>query len=1022
MSPAALFPRMTKLPYRGLRLLVAASAVAMAVTLANCVRSTPQLNPILPQDIQDQWDYLSDLPWERASTEWLMVGYEGLPTQDGAFFTNDNLKVQERVFEKGLGTYTPSEVVYSLNGEYRIFQVSIGIQNQAVPGKAEARFLIFLDGIQAYASPDLGPGNDAIDLEIPVGTVHELRLVTARTPGATRGALATWGGAKLLKQKPGQQTTEVDPPDGARSLYQAQKQAQLDERNRLDLQASAAIDLISRDLGAGLPSPGQLPPAKFNPQTDTVTVANSWMAIDMGVGGRNQGSLTILDLQARRLLGEGLSVTVNLPGLGIVNMQHDTQPAQGKSYEIAPVSDPALGRGTEVRIFYEARDRQVFITTHVALFSDHPGMLYWLTIDPVAPLTGNVIFRYLEPSSGGFVNVGQRPRYVTDFTRLRDVVATDDGILHSERISWGKPVYLWDAETRIGLLAAVLDETPTPPGFTFRQNPGHVTAQLRVTASLSTGSPGEPPITSPKLYLEPTHSASLQESFAQYRRIIATRYPSLPLPAWVKYQWLSWYVYYMGITEDKLVQQIDTIADNFGDMGPWHVLVDAGWYVAEGRDDADWRTQDWEKLPRGLRWIVDYAHSRGIKVVLYFNAPYVTSRQSPGDWMGLAQIVRDHPDWLIPLDDGESRANYAYNFKDPGFRQYLAHVMEDFFRRYNVDGIKIDGLGNANDAVFFNQRGGSMGLSDAVVRQTLDIYRFIHEQATQIKPDVYIESGWVTPITANPFSHTFRYGDEYPVFSRSYPMLGLVEHIDYAAYQQGLLGQQANMGAVYGDTQSSPINWWWLEAALAMGAQAAISVDLTALTPEEISRYRALLAQYRPFEGTLTLDENLQQQVFGTHVQGSTFVGVLNRSAKDLTIPVYPDRFGLDSSASIIRYDVELDDAIAGSGDFSVTLAPDTFRLFVLRSDPGLLWTNGRVDTVANGAGREYRVLAPPSVEGFTYVYEPELSRASWDGEYIDLSTGESTDGITFSYDGAAGILRISYPQETGTHVLRVEP
>lgn len=1021
MSLAELFHRMMKFPHRGRRLLVAVFAVAVVVTFANCVNGTPRFNFTFSQGVQDQWDYLSDLPWERASTEWLMVGYEGLPTQDGAFFTNDNLKVKERVFEKGLGTYTPSEVVYSLNGEYRLFQVSIGVQNQAVPGKAEAHFLIFLDGVKAYTSPEMAPGSDAIDLEIPVDTVNELRLVTTRTQGATRGALATWGDAKLLKQIPGQQTTEVDQAEGVRGLYQAQKKAQLDERNRLDLQASDAIDLISRELGDRLPFFGELPPATFNPQTDTVTVANSWMAVGLGVGGRNQGSLTILDLQTRRLLGEGLSVTVNLPGLGIINMQHDSQPAQGKSYEITSVSDPALGQGTEVRILYEARDRQVFITTHVALFSDHPGMLYWLTIDPVEPLSGNVVFRYLEPAPGGFVNVGQRPRYLTDFTRLRDVVGTDDGILHTERIGWGKPVYLWDEETHFGLLTAVLDETPTPPAFTFRQNPGHVTAQLRVTASLSTGIPREQTITAPKLYLEPAHSTSLQESFAEYRRIIATRYPSLPLPAWVKYQWLSWYVYYMGITEDRLVQQIDAIAENFADMGPWHALVDAGWYVAEGRDDADWRTQDWEKLPNGLRWVVDYAHSRGIKVVLYFNAPYVTSRQSPGDWMGLAQIVRGHPDWLIPLDEGESRANYAYNFKNQGFRQYLAQVMEDFFRQYDVDGIKIDGLGNANDAVFFNQRGGSMGLSDAVVRQTLDIYRFIHEQATHIKPDVYIESGWVTPITANPFSHTFRYGDEYPVFSRSYPMSGLAEHIDYAAYQQGLLGQQANMGAVYGDTQSSPINWWWLEAALAMGAQAAISVDLTALTPEEISRYRALLAQYRPFEGTLTLGENLPQQVFGTQVHGSTFVGVLNRSSEDLEIPVYPGRYGLDSSASIIRYDVELDDAATDSGDFSVTLAPETFRLFVLRSDPGLLWTNSRVDTVAGGPGREYRVLAPPSVEGFTYVYEPELRRASWDGKNIALSNGESADGLTFSYDGAAGILRMSYPQGTGTHVLRVE-
>ena len=104
------------------------------------------------------------------------------------------------------------------------------------------------------------------------------------------------------------------------------------------------------------------------------------------------------------------------------------------------------------------------------------------------------------------------------------------------------------------------------------------------------------------------------------------------------------------------------------------------------------------------------------------------------------------------------------------------------------------------------------------LEQTLEIYRFVYEEAVRNNPDVYIESGWVTPTLANRYSHTFRYGDEDPVFNRVYPLPGFMEHIDYAAYQQAVLGQRSNMGAPYGDANDSIINRWWLQAALALGA------------------------------------------------------------------------------------------------------------------------------------------------------------------------------------------------------------
>ena len=39
--------------------------------------------------------------------------------------------------------------------------------------------------------------------------------------------------------------------------------------------------------------------------------------------------------------------------------------------------------------------------------------------------------------------------------------------------------------------------------------------------------------------------------------------------------------------EWKIREFVDYLADNLGDVGPWHILLDAGWFIAEGRPGAE---------------------------------------------------------------------------------------------------------------------------------------------------------------------------------------------------------------------------------------------------------------------------------------------------------------------------------------------------------------------------------------------------------------------------------------------------
>lgn len=997
-----------------------AAAMAAAVSATSLLGRTPGGAPS-PDAAAATWTYLSDLPWERASSEWLKMGNEGLPAADSAFYTGAPLMLGRQTFSKGLGYYAPSEVLYRLEGAYSRFEATIGVEDDRLPGRAGARFLLFLDGVKAYESRDMDHFDDPTDVSLSVQGISELRLVAVRSSTSLRGAHVIWADARLLRD-PG-----TNPAQPDRSLqFLRDEAARLAQRRAAQAQRLAEeAALLLESLPAGLRRQAQgegLPAVTYSPGDRTLSFASDRLVVLFGLGGDTHGAFSVLDIGRRRLVARNLTSSFQLADRTAVHLHWDTDPLPGEPYTTQRVEHPVLGAGVELGVPLDAPRQNLLVTAYFTLFQSSAVLLYRLEVSARRDMGGPVLFRYFDAASDAFVQVGEEAHYLADLVRLRHVVTYDDGLTHQDYTGWGKPFYLWSAQDSSGLLLALLDETTTPPFLTYRLDPGGVAARIGLSAvGGPAGSLAGTSARSAQLYLEMTEETSLQGAFSRYRALAAYLYPVPPLPSWVKYQWLSWYVYYMDQTEDDIVRQIDLIAQHFSDLGPWHVLVDAGWYIAEGREGAQWRNQDSAKFPRGLRWLADYAHSKGVRVVLYFNAPYLDSLQSEGDWMGLRGIVEEHPEWLVSLDDGDEKVNYVYNFRHPGLRDYLQEVMRDYFLRYDVDGIKLDGLGNGGDAVLYSPEGWAFRLSERALTPTLDIYRFVFEHATSLKPDAYVESGWITPALANPYSHTFRYGDEEPVFSRPYPLPGLMEHIDYAAFQQGVLGQRANMGALYGDPNESAINRWWLGAGLALGTQVVLSFDLGILPTETISQYRALLAPYRPFEGVTVLDRGLEQRIFATQVGDTWYVGVLNRAGGARLMTVRPAAVGLPPETPFVAYDVEEQRSPVppDSTPLTLLLPPESFRLLVFRTDPGVLWSNSRIEGGPTAEGLVFRVLAPPTVDGVAHIYAPGATDVYWDGDLLPPLSAPSAGPRGYYFNVESSLLTVWYPPE-GEHVLHV--
>ena len=970
----------------------------------------------VPAVLQEQrWEYLSDRPWEFADTSWLMMGNEGTPVGDGAFLTGNPLIIGDHVYGKGFGVFTPSEVSFQLQGAFSRLEGVVGVEPDDRPepsGERRVRFLVYADGDKVLETPPLDVSQAPYPVAVTIRGVHQLRLVTEREPGVRLGARAMWADMRVQRELPNPTVAARNEIDRAARGRAAHAQRLADNLNLWDVESQQAAQEVLEAADGELPDSEETP--RLVALGNRLVLVNATTAVLVGVTGHDAGRVSLLNRAPARYLAKDLTVRLaDQRGRPLGSL--DSAVAELWDVAVDPVNDTALGDGVRLSVPFVGAGLHILL--RVTLFTRSPTLFVDTQMsasDESVSLPAEI--RYVT-SEGGAAFAGTEPHYLTNLVRLRYVPVHDDGLERRDYLGWSNPFYLYEPARRSGLLLAVLDETRQPPSAALLRKP--VAVHTALSLAMQTLPVDGGAVRAPRLMVRALNNEPMQQGLHDYRRIMQELAPAPQLPAWLGPQWLSWYVYYMDITEELLVQQIDAIERDFGDLGPWHIIVDAGWYWAEGRGGAEWLRPDEEKFPRGLRWLVEYAHRRGVKVVLYFTGPYLNTNEGAGNWLGLRGIIDAHPDWVIPLDQEKPQpVDYVYDMANPELRSYLQRVFEQYWVVYGVDGMKLDGLGSAGESIFVSAEGADLAMSAKAIEQTLDLYRLVYEEAVRHNPQAYIESGWLTPTLANRFAHTFRYGDEETIFSRTYPLPGLTQHIDYTAYQQAALGQRSNIGAIWGEPNESVVNLWWLGAALALDAQVSVSLDMTALTPESVSLYRSFLAHYRPFSGVSRTSADLEQEVFSTNRDGTHYVGIVNRSPEERTVTVTAATLGLDAETPLAVFDTELGTGAEASGWFEVVLEPESFRLVVVRSEAGVLWSNVRTTAGEHGG---WDVTGPPTVPGFVVFYVPlEGGTLYWDG--LPLVAGQESDALPKVESLAhSSLVRVSFPSG-GAHQLKLEP
>jgi hypothetical protein len=162
---------------------------------------------VVRMDIRsDRVVYVSDLPPVDEKVEGIL--HRPWPVRRDHSVTTGTLSIDGRVFDKGIGCHSRTELTYNLGGAYETFAATIGIDD-AVRPRGSVVFRVLGDGGVLFES-DVLTGRDAPqDVIVDVTGVARLTLVTDYGDGLDLSDHADWGAARLLKPAPDSPNREV---------------------------------------------------------------------------------------------------------------------------------------------------------------------------------------------------------------------------------------------------------------------------------------------------------------------------------------------------------------------------------------------------------------------------------------------------------------------------------------------------------------------------------------------------------------------------------------------------------------------------------------------------------------------------------------------------------------------------------------------------------------------------------------------------------------------------------------------
>ncbi|HUT32901.1 MAG TPA: NPCBM/NEW2 domain-containing protein [Planctomycetota bacterium] len=157
----------------------------------------PAAKPRPVAELPEGGEWVSDLPWEKASAGWT-ANKDGVPRRDKDVEDHPLRLGGGRRYRKGIGTHAPSEIVYRLDGKYARFVADVGGAEE----RGTVVFQVYGDEKLLVDSGVLHGMREVKAVDLPVAGMRTLRLVVTDAGDGIVADMANWAGARVVRAEP----------------------------------------------------------------------------------------------------------------------------------------------------------------------------------------------------------------------------------------------------------------------------------------------------------------------------------------------------------------------------------------------------------------------------------------------------------------------------------------------------------------------------------------------------------------------------------------------------------------------------------------------------------------------------------------------------------------------------------------------------------------------------------------------------------------------------------------------------
>lgn len=140
--------------------------------------------------------YLTDLLWKSTRNSWGPAERDRTNGNDESA-DSGALRLDGKIYRRGIGVAANSEVVYNLNGRFRRFHSDIGIDDRA-GDEGSVTFQVWADGKKIFDSGVMTGEDKKRGVTLRVAGVKTLKLVTRDAGDGEKSDHANWAAARLV--------------------------------------------------------------------------------------------------------------------------------------------------------------------------------------------------------------------------------------------------------------------------------------------------------------------------------------------------------------------------------------------------------------------------------------------------------------------------------------------------------------------------------------------------------------------------------------------------------------------------------------------------------------------------------------------------------------------------------------------------------------------------------------------------------------------------------------------------------